>query len=82
MEFNNTITEMKISTEEFNNKLEQAEERISNLKTGPLKLASQRSRKQRKWRMLSWDSKKMINIHDIMQVPEKEYRQQTKQLAK
>lgn len=48
MEFNNTITEMKISTEEFNNKLEQAEERISNLKTGPLKLASQRSRKQRK----------------------------------
>lgn len=82
MEFNNTITEMKISTEEFNNKLEQAEERISNLKTGPLKLASQRSRKQRKWRMLSWDSKKMINIHDIMQVPEEEYRQQTKQLAK
>ena len=47
MEFNNTITEMKISTEEFNNKLEQAEERISNLKTGHLKLASQRSRKQR-----------------------------------
>ena len=29
MEFNNTITEMKISTEEFNNKLEQAEESMS-----------------------------------------------------
>lgn len=47
MEFNNIITELKISTEEFNNKLEQAEERISNLKTGNVKLSSQRNRKQR-----------------------------------
>ena len=77
MEFNNIITELKISTEEFNNKLEQAEERISNLKTGHVKLSSQRSRKQREWRMLLRGSKKMINIHYIMQVPEEEYRQQT-----
>lgn len=44
MEFNNTIMELKISTEEFNNKLEQAEERISNLKTGHFKLSSHRSK--------------------------------------
>lgn len=76
MEFNNIITELNLNRG-VQNKLEQAEERISNLKTGHFKLSSQRSRKQREWRMLLWDSKKMINIHYIMQVPEEEYKQQT-----
>ena len=46
MEFNNIITELNLNRG-VQNKLEQAEERISNLKTGHFKLSSQRSRKQR-----------------------------------
>lgn len=77
MEFNNTITEMKISTEGVQQQTRASRRKNQQLEDRSFEISQSGGQKTESEECFH-GIQKMINIHDIMQVPEEEYRQQTK----